>query len=70
MSNQSITSDAFQWSRPANKVTAATLAAAVTSIAFVILGVFAPSIFTDTQLATLQGSVTTLLAFAFGYMIK
>jgi hypothetical protein len=56
--------------RPTSKVTTATLAAAIASIAFILLGKFAPSAFTDTQLATLQGSVTTVLAFVLGYLIK
>ena len=55
---------------PTSKVTAATLAAAIASIAFILLGKFAPSAFTDTQLAALQGSVTTVLAFVLGYLPK
>ena len=56
--------------RPTSKLTAATLAAAIASIAFILLGKFAPSAFTDTQLAALQGSVTTVLAFFLGYLPK
>jgi len=56
--------------RPTSKVSAATLAAAIASSAFFLLGKFAPSAFTDSQLAALQGSVTTILAFVLGYLIK
>ena len=56
--------------RPNTKVAAATLAAAIASIAFILVGKLAPSAFSDAELATLQGSVTTVLAFALGYLIR
>jgi len=46
------------------------LAAAIASIAFILVGKLAPSAFSDAELATLQGSVTTVLAFALGYLIR
>lgn len=58
------------WTLPTSKVTAATLAAAIASIAFILIAKFAPSVFTDAELATLQGAVTTILAFGIGYLVK
>lgn len=53
------------------KVTAAALAAALTTIVFFVLALF--NVFDDVaaeSVAALQGAVTTVLAFCLGYLIK
>jgi hypothetical protein len=45
---------------PSTKVTAATIAAAVATIAFILLARLSPKTFTAEDLASLQGAATTL----------
>jgi hypothetical protein len=51
------------------KVTAATLAAAIASIVWVLIATFSPDTFDDTALASLQGGTTTVLTFLLGYLV-
>lgn len=57
-------------SKPTSKVAAATLAAAIASIVFIVLAKVWPTLFTDAELATLQGAVTTVFAFIIGWWVK
>jgi hypothetical protein len=54
--------------KPSPKITAAAIAGAVATIIWTILATLSPELFSETAIATLTGSTTTVLAALLGYL--